>query len=224
MFTLGPLQASFTGQVTLTFNDSTFKANVSALMNITYLGDIGSAVGEITIHQIEDASGDVVDVEVWGALLLTADIGKLEDLGIFAEGTFFVRLNTTAEEKVVDLVLPGTPPTPVTLALKPESFGLLVDGSAAFRLPGSDQADPALFNMTATLAIEILEDQLSILAVGTLKLGPVGNPFLEFNAFGLLVASDQGLGARMALSLLNNTVPGITIGPTSTWFSTRRAA
>ena len=135
-------------------------------------------------------------------------------MGLWADGVVFLRLNTTSAVKNLALTLPATPPaapTVVPLTLAPESFGLLISGEVAFRLPGSSETDPALFYLVGALSMEVSPSELAVLAVATFIVGTPADPWFAFNANGLLVVNDHGFAAQLTLSYTNNTLPGVAL-------------
>ena len=91
------------GQVVLTFTSTFFKVDVEAELEVSYLGVVGAAVGSITVRY----EGGFA---IWGALKITSGDGlrKLEDYGINIQAQVTITINTTSDEKVLDLQLPAT--------------------------------------------------------------------------------------------------------------------
>ena len=208
MNVLDQLSAKFTGSLSLTFSSTGFVVVADALANVSYLGDIGSAAGELHVQKVSGSS-----LEIWGAFLMTANLSSMEQSGIYASGLVFFSLNTTSTAKSVTLTLPATPPATPTdydLTLKPASFGLLINGQAVIKTPNSSASDPGLFSMTAVLAVDIDKSGLRILAMGSLVLGaPSADPLLSFAVNGLLIVNSQGIAARLTLVLSTTAIPGV---------------
>ena len=207
MNVLDQLSAKFTGSLSLTFSSTGFVVEANALANVSYLGDIGSAAGELHVQKVGGS------LEIWGAFLMTANLSSMEQSGIYASGIVFFSLNTTSVMKPLTLTLPATPPATPTvrnLAIKPESFGLLINGQAVVKLPNSSPGDPGLFTITAALVIDVDASGLTVFANGSLTLGaPGADPLLAFTVNGLLVVNSQGVAARLTLMYSNSTIPGV---------------
>ncbi len=208
MNVLDQFSVTYSGSLGLAFSTTGFVMKVNAQANVSYLGNIGTAAGELHVQKVSGSS-----LEIWGAFLMTADLSAMEQSGIYASGLVFFALNTTSAAKSVTLTLPATPPATPTaypLDLKPTSFGLLIDGKAVIKLPKSSPSDPGLFSMTAVLVVDIDTSGLRIFAEGSMTLGSPGvDPLLSFSFNGLLVTNSQGIAARLTLIYTNNAIPGV---------------
>ncbi|MGN6644168.1 MAG: beta strand repeat-containing protein, partial [Verrucomicrobiota bacterium] len=98
---LGGFQATLTGNISLTFTATNFQIVISNVnLNVGYLGDIGTAAGNLTIQK--NASDGL---DIWGGFLLVPNLTALESAGIHAVGQIYFQLNTTTEIKQVPLIL-----------------------------------------------------------------------------------------------------------------------
>ena len=206
---LGGFQAKLSGNVSLTFTATSFQIvifNVSLTMS--YLGEVGTAAGNLTIQK--NASGGL---EIFGALVLNANLQALTDAGIKVNGGAQVsfQINTTGEVKTVPLVLTtGT----INVDLRPQSFSLLINGGADFELFGQ-----RVFSVSGTLAVNLnisstdpLEFTLTIFVQVQLMIGPVGAPFFTYNANGLIYVDQTGFAAKVTLVYAGSPLPGFTLG------------
>ena len=194
MSLMGAVTAGWEGQFTLTFTSGLFNMNISALMNVSYLGDIGTAAGDLTVAQVGG------DLHIWGALHLTADLSALEPTGLFVSGVVHVQINTTAEFKDVELTLPATPPAEpevLALTLSPQTLIVAVAGTGAFKVPGSSQDDPSLFEMQGGFYMKVDSVGLDVFAYGSMEFG-VDAASLSIDIVGLFIVRDQGIAGLLA--------------------------
>jgi len=204
---LGGFQAKLSGNVDLTFSSTSFQITIfNVALNMSYLGEVGTAAGDLTIQK--NSSGGL---DIWGAFVLNANLQALQEVGIYAGGQIYFQLNTTAELKTVPLVLTtGT----INVTIAPQSFGLFVNGSADFHLFGQ-----RVFTLAGTLAVNLNvstttpgEFTLTIFVQAQLMIGPVGNPIFTYNANGLIYVDQTGFAAKMTLAYGGSPLTGFSMG------------
>ncbi len=213
----GTLTATISGSVTLTVTTTFAKLDLSGDLNISTLGDLATATGELVV----DYSGGLSKLEIYGALKLSTGnaFSKLQGVGLYLDGAATFILNTTAVPQSVKLPDPIHPHDP-TLATTyditdTKSFEVLVAGttpgtfaSLAYKVSGN-----TVLNMEGAFDLKISADTgLTMFAdINTLTVGPSGTPFLTLSGFGLFVINDQGFAAEMNLSLGVQNITGITL-------------
>lgn len=192
------------GTVRMEFGTTRFDLYVVGRMDISYVGDALAMSGALHIER------DGGDVNVWGALLITTPaLGKLEQLGVFANGTFVVRLNFTDHAYTETLTLPNG--TQFNVDLPKQSFSVLVEGYLIFRLEGQEW-----FRVVGSFGMEVNAHGLTVFGVGDLLVGPAASPWLTFSFDGIFSISDIGVGGLLDLALKTNfpESTGITLSGT----------
>ena len=115
-------------------------------------------------------------------------------------------------------------PDGLTVDLPANSFALRLEGSVEFRidfnLSGTFAESESVFEMSGVFVLEFSADGFNVAVfreVGgtvlpaTFRLGPLGNPFLEFNVFAFLAIRSNGIAANLVLTL-NVSAPGPLTG------------
>ena len=204
---MGGFKASLVGNLSLTFTATSFQLTISDVaLNVSYLGQIGTAAGSLTIQK--DGSG----LDIWGAFLLTANLDALTNVGIHVNGQIFLELNTTTQLQPVTLHLPGGD---TSLTLQPTSFSLFATAGASFDLSGQQ-----VFSISGTLAVNLNIDTtastptftLTIAVLDcTLTLGPAGSPLFTYSVNGLIFVDQNGFAAKMTLVYTESPLSGFSI-------------
>ena len=205
---MGGFKASLVGNVQMTFTATTFQLTVSNVsLNVSYLGQIGTAAGSLTIQK----DGDGLDI--YGAFVLNANLQALENVGIHASGQIYFELNTTAVQQPVTLHLTTGD---VALNLAPTSFSFFLNAGATFELSGTQ-----VFAITGTLAVNLNIDTTASTPTFTLTifvgnvsliLGPANAPLFNFTVNGLIYVDQNGFAAKMTLTYAGSPLSGFTIG------------
>ncbi|MGA2660187.1 MAG: hypothetical protein ABSH34_22030, partial [Verrucomicrobiota bacterium] len=174
---------------------------------------LGTAAGTLTIQTLNGTTS------IWGGFLLVPDLECLQNVGIYAGGQVFIKLNTTSDLKQVTLQMASN--TNYTLTLEPQAFSLFINGYADFQISGHQ-----VFRLSGTLDVEITTDHLSMFVQAQLFLGGtvdaqnnLDNPILTFNANGLIYVQwatangiNPGFAAKITLTLGANVPSGISFG------------
>ncbi|MBI1840417.1 MAG: hypothetical protein HYR88_06135, partial [Verrucomicrobia bacterium] len=173
------------GEVKLTFGASRITVDVSATLEVSILGLLASAEGELII---DFADG----FKMWGALKMKTSDGlsaKLAPFGITLQAQATFVINTTPDLQTVTLH-PPSPEAPITINTDPQSFRITATGLARFQVGTLE-----IFRIEGGFDFKIDKTGLSIIMVGALKVGPDPNPILTFQVTALLFAGmDQGVG------------------------------
>ena len=203
---MGGYKASLVGTVSMTFTATTFQLTISnVVLNVSYLGNIGTAAGSLTIQK--DGSG----LDIWGAFLVNANLQALQNVGINAGGQIYFEINTTTQLQPVTLhLISGDVP----LTLQPTSFSLYVNGTATFDLDGTQ-----VFELSGVLAIDLNINTstptptftLTIFVDAQLILGPAGTTLFTFSASGLIYVDQNGFAAKMTLGYDSSPMSGFSI-------------
>ncbi len=213
---VGGLFAELSGEVILTFSSEEFRVRVAAQLEMSLVGQIGVAGGELVLR-----FGD--GVELFGALQVQTSEGLtsvLAGYGMNINGVARITINTTTEDQPVSIrfPLPGAIPpydnselTSDNIIVKAESFGIIISAVGSFEVPGTGVE---LFKIAGAFALEISNDpvaglRLEVFVAGELSLEAGGTTLLSFDVDGLMVMSGAGFAARLNLSLTANVVPGI---------------
>ncbi len=186
------------------------------------IGSIGRANGQFSVT-MDTQGSDVIDgitlpkVEVWGAALLTTDFEFLEKYGIFAEVSGVLVFNNTTEDKApIELI--NTAGETVTVDPTALTFALRLDGSVGLRIDHNDndvfeESEQAFLIEGIAVLSFIAEEGFNVaifaesgdpaepIAPATLKIGPAGDPYLQFDVFGFLAIRSTGVAANMVLGL-----------------------
>ena len=219
MYLPGGYYARAAGQVTLTFgnveeNGSTvfqFRMQLSASMEVgesegddPFILQLGQAAGDFVLQKLPDEK-----YSFWGAVEFRVADGlkdTLEPFGLIIDGMARLSLNTTDVYRTAYLQfpLPGMIPpyTPneletVEMEIKPLSLSLTIFAVGEVVIPGTDTR---LFGIEGGLYMEIDSEGFEFLYTGSIKIGFEGNETLIYEASGLLIASDNGVAARMSLT------------------------
>src|SRR5690606_10471467 len=148
----------------------------------------------------EDADG----FQMYGAVQVIFKPDSLKDYGLDVSATVFLQINTTsAEQKVTLEYFDGDA---VDVFIRPDSFSLYVKGDLSIGAPGSEPAD-ALFTMNGFVIIEIDENGLTLVFDVDLQLAPGGTRLLTLEATGFMRINDDGIAARLDLTLAADFPP-----------------
>ncbi|MEX0323828.1 MAG: LEPR-XLL domain-containing protein [Puniceicoccaceae bacterium] len=212
IFTLpGGLYASAAGQVTMSFSASEIRMQLSASMEISYIGVIGQVAGEF-VATFGSEWG------VYGAIQFQAGEGLttvLASSGINMTGTARLSFNSTTSNQDVTLLFPeegALPPyapedlTELPITIRALSFTIFIDTEFSFLVPGGTEQ---LFKVDGVFYLEVSTDGLEVFADGELSLGPAGNELLDFDATMLFVVNLNGFAGRVTLQVTSNLIPGV---------------
>ena len=201
---------TFTGNATLTFSatrmslvfDATLSANIE---NFIQANNVVTAAGSFTLEYSPD-------VLFWGAAEIqftTGSIPFLTTVGIQANATIFLRINTDANNpEMINFDAPtpgGTGTTPETFTLPPASFGLYLVGRLTL------QKGPIDFILDGVFDIDFMYDKtdgtftFNLFAFAELTLGIAGQNLFTFDALGLLQINNNGFAAMFALDASVNS-------------------
>ena len=135
------LFVQLSGQLTLTFTSTQFTIDVSAQLEVSILGVLGAAAGRLVVQYSDNDPSTENDFAIWGALKLASGDGlrKLEDYGIKIQAQITITINTTNEEKVLDMQLPATKQARTT-----DTFNLAAGDSPALFMSHSRLAGGSL--------------------------------------------------------------------------------
>ncbi len=205
---LGGLQATLSGNISMIFTSTSFQLTISDVaLNVSYLGNIGTAAGSLTIQK--DGNG----LDIWGAFVLQPNLQALQSVGINVGGQVNFEINTTTQIQSATLVLTSGN---VVVQLQPETFNLFINGTATFDLNGQQ-----VFELAGTLAVDInvntqvtpVTFTLTIFVQAQLMIDPGGQTLVTFNANGLIYVDQNGFAAKMALTF-GSALPDISFGAT----------
>ena len=210
----GALTVSLTGSVTLTVTTSQLKVDLSGDLNISYLGDVATAAGEIVVdYSTVTSSGS--DPAIYGGLVISTASGieKLSSLGLTINGAATFELNSTGLAQTVYLPDPSAPQdssksTPLAIS-GAEIFDVVVAGTTTgtYAQVTFEEGGATLLTMQGGFDLSINTTGLQMYAViNTLQIGPSGFD-LTFNGWGLLVVNDQGVAAELSLQAGASTSP-----------------
>jgi hypothetical protein len=236
----GLASISVTGNLTLTITASQTTIDFSADINVSFLGDLGDASGELvllypgstyagssataTTAATASFTNNSGNVEIYGALdLYTGSaLAALQNYGLVINGATLFQINTTGQTVTVNL--PPTPSQPTGSPSTPFDvlgsvyFEMTVSGTASANATISYEVDnQTLFQMEGFFDLRVINDPTNGLEVQlfaniqTLTLGPPGAQFLSFSGFGLILIDGQGLSAEMNLTLgSGNAIPELS--------------
>ncbi len=102
------------------------KIDLSGDLNVSQLGDVAQATGEIVV----DYSGGISKLEIYGVLKLSSGAGlaKLQTVGLYADGAVTFILNTTTSAQTVYL------PSPTNPSVKADATPYGITDTQAFEL------------------------------------------------------------------------------------------
>ena len=224
-FTSSPL-LQITADVKLTVDttsdpgNTVFSLSFGGQMSIYGLGTVGATSGIFVL----DLSNNLSSVpQLWGAATLATNFSGLQKYGITIDATGTLEINTTEQEHIETLSLPGLGPNGSTATqtfdLKPLSFELALGGILAIQPPGS----PApLLSLNGALFISINPYTFEIYATASLQYG-VGAATINYGtATGLLIVQTglaPGTNAGVAGYLSVGAGAGIGIPDVGSLFS-----
>ena len=216
----GALTATVSGSVTLTVTTTFAKIDLSGDLSVSGLGDLATASGELVV----DYSGGLSSLQIYGALQIQTGSGlaQLQSVGLYVNGAATFILNTTSSPQTVYLPDPNNPHIAADATqfniTDTQSFEVTIAGvgstpaaptyaSLSYKV-GSD----TVLNMQGSFDLKISSSGLTMFAdIHSLSVGPSSTPFLTFQGFGLFVINSQGFAAEMSLSLMSNSIEGITL-------------
>ena len=198
-FTSSPL-LQITADVKLTVDTTSdpghtvFSLSFGGQMSIYGLGTVGATSGIFTL----DMSNTLSSVpQLWGAATLATNFSGLQKYGITIDATGTLEINTTEQEHIETLTLPGLGPNGSTATqtfdLQPLSFELALGGILAIQPPGSPSP---LLSLNGALFLSINPYTFEIYATASLQYG-VGAATVNYGtATGLLIVQ-TGLAPGM---------------------------
>ncbi|HRI80895.1 MAG TPA: hypothetical protein PLF88_00510, partial [Opitutaceae bacterium] len=162
--------------------------------------NFGELAGYLTIFE-QEVSADVFELKLYGALKVTFTPATLADYGIDVNATVFLQINTTNE--VQQVTLEYFDGDVETIDIRANYFSLSLQGELTIGAPGSAPAD-AFFAMDGFVVIEIDENGLTFIFDVDLKLTPGGTELLTLAATGYMRINEDGLAARLDMTLDTN--------------------
>ena len=178
------------------------KLDFSGNLSVTYLGDLGTATGEVVVDFTGFNGTPSAPLAIYGALNLQTGSAftQLEAVGLYLVGDATFEFNSSAATHTVTLTDATDPLHPITtnIALAPRSFGIAVGGSLAYEV-GTD----TLLNMQGDFVLNIsAANGLTLYASLTdVFIGDSASPFFDFSGTGLFVINAQGFAAEINLIL-----------------------
>ncbi len=178
----------------------------------TNVGAIGNANGAFHVTIDADllvaAEGDgsimLPKVEIWGAAILTTDFGFLEPIGLYADATGLLRINST-DDSTLEETLRDVDNNPIVVGLPADSFALRLDGNVDFRIQ-----DASVFQIIGSFVLEFSPNGFNVALFSdngsgipqpaSLRIGPTGSSLLEFQVLGFLAIRDEGFAADLVLT------------------------
>jgi len=171
----------------------------------THVGNIGLASGAFHVTMEAGTLDEQPRIEIWGAAILTTDFSFLEPVGLFASASGLLRINNTDEVKT-EMLKDEDGNLVEVVDLPALSFALRLDGSVDFCINGK-----SVFLIEGIFVLEFSAEQGFNVAVfsedngnvqaATLRLGPEGNAFIEFQVFAFLAIRSDGFAAHLAMSV-----------------------
>lgn len=212
------------GDVSISVTPSQTTIDLSGDVNVSFLGDLGDATGQIVLlyngstytdptNTTTSFTNNSGNIEIYGALELStgAAFNTLQSYGLEVNGAALFQINTTGNNVLVEL-----PPVPTAPSGTP-STPFVIQGSVLFDMTITGTSSPyatisyevggnQLFQMQGFFDLRITDSNGNIGAqmfadINSLTLGPSGASFLSFSGFGLFVISNQGLAAEINLTL-----------------------
>ena len=214
----GALSVSIQGHVDLTVTNTFVKLDLGGSVNITYLGDVATAQGELMIDYTDPSNP-----KFYGALKLATGpaMAKLETAGLHVDGAVTLQFNSTGVQQTVNLpgVNVGDPSTPLTIA-GDTIFDVMVSGtggSSSFATISYEASGQTIFEMEANFDLKITATGLTVFAnLNRLTIGPISNPLLTFHGYALLVVDDTGFAAELSLTLAGQLYSNLTFAASFT--------
>lgn len=221
---LGFASVDIQGSVTLSMTPSQTTIDLSGDVNVSFLGDLGDATGQIVLLYAGSTYSDSTNtttgfvnnsgnLEVYGALELStgAAFNSLASYGLMANGAALFQVNTTGHNVLVELppvpsAPSGTAPTPFVIESS-VLFDMTITGtSSPYATISYEVGGNQLFQMQGFFDLRITDNNGAIGAqmfadINSMTLGPSGASFLSFSGFGLFVISSQGFAAEIDLTL-----------------------
>ena len=209
-----PAKLAITGSATFTASTdlTSLDLRVDGTVGLDPIGNLIGLAGHVHVDL-----GDSPDA--YGVFLLnTAQLDKLEQLGIYVSGHAELKFNTTDQDiqdtlQVPDLTSAQIPPPTYTanVTLPKASVSLQVEAGADFKKDGTDwfQLDGTLFAYFGDPADAAgkRHPELDLYADATLSIGPKGNSLLDLHANGFVQVTDAGLAASFSLTLMASGLP-----------------
>ncbi len=236
----GLASISVNGNLLFTVSSSQTTVDFSGDINVSFLGDLGDASGELvllypgstyagsgataTTAATQSFTNNSGSIEIYGALdLYTGSaLAALQNYGLVINGAALFQINTTGQTVTVNLPPPpsqpaGSPSTPFNI-LGSVYFEMTVSGTSTANATISYEVDnQTLFQMEGFFDLRVVNDPTNGLEVQlfanieSFTLGPPSAQFLSFSGFGLILIDSQGLSAEINLSLASgNAIPDIT--------------
>ena len=167
-----------------------FTLSFGGQMSIYGLGTVGATSGIFTL----DMSNTLATVpQLWGAATLATNFSGLQKYGITIDATGTLEINTTEQEHVETLTLPGLGPNGSTATqtfdLQPLSFELALGGILAIQPPGSPSP---LLSLNGALFLSINPYTFEIYATASLQYG-VGAATVNYGTATGLIIVQTGL-------------------------------
>ena len=200
--------------------DFTFGMSLSE----THVGTIGTANGQFIVtldHSGGPEAGGVSlpKVEIWGGAILATEFGFLESVGLYADASGLLVINSTSEDKD-PITLDNTAGT-ATIVPTAQTFALRLDGEVDFRIDFDSSSnfdeDESVFRIGGIFVLEfsaaqgfnvaIFDDQGGSVVPASLTLGPPDQPLLEFGVLGFLAIRSGGFAADLVLTF-DAALPG----------------
>jgi len=212
----GALSVTVKGSVTLTVTGTFAKIDLSGTLNISALGDLATATGQLVV----DYAGGLGSLQIYGALKLETGSGfaKLEGVGLYVDGAATFILNTTNSIHTVYLADPANPhdstlATAYNITDK-RVFEVMVTGTAPGTFASLEYkvSGNTVLSMKGAFDLKIDSTGLTMFAnIDTLTVGTGSTAFLTLSGFGLFVINANGFAAEMNLSLKSQAIEGVTL-------------
>ena len=186
--------------MTLTVTSTFAKIDLSGNLNVSGLGDLATASGEIVV----DYAGGLSNLAFYGALQIQTGSGlaKLESIGLYVDGAITFIINTTDSQHTVYL------PDPANPHITADATAFSITDTQSFEVTiagvGSTPASPTyasleykvggdtVLKMQGSFDLKISAAGLTMFAdIHSLSVGPSATPFVTFQGFGLFVINAQ---------------------------------
>jgi hypothetical protein len=196
------------GTILLSYANDQLYMRITGSLKLKFIGDV---IGVDGIFHLD--LRDTNNPQFWGALNIQTNLGILENLGIYATGSVYFRVNTTNIDRTETLTVPGQP-APVTVSIAAQTLSILMTGSVKFKRGGVDW-----FVLTGEYGYEISSTRAIAVLGGKLLIGPTGSPFLTLDINGFLQIDDRGIAAQAQVVLAPNLpqITGMTLGGSFTF-------
>src|SRR5581483_2933247 len=212
----GTLTATISGSVTLTVTSTFAKIDLSGDLNISDLGDLATATGELVV----DYSGGVNNLAIYGALKIQTGSGfaKLESVGLHVDGAATFVLNTTNSPQTVYLPDPLHPHVTADATefdiTDTHMFEVTIGGTSpgTFATLDYKAGGHTILAMQADLDLKIDSSGLTMFAdINSMTVGSSGSPFLTLSGNGLFIINDLGVAAELNLALSAQNIPDVNL-------------